>query len=87
MTKKSNKHWHVMNGSIGCIPDNNEVCTSKKSAIESALFLFDDCSKGIKTDLIRMNIHYFSDSSQAGADYVEILECHDVECLEEDNYI
>lgn len=87
MTKKSNKHWHMMNGSIGCIPDNNEVHTSKKSAIESALFLFDDVRKGIQTDLIRLGIHYFNDSGQAGADYVEVIQCHDSECLEEDNYI
>ena len=76
------KHWHMMNGSSGCMPDNNEVHSTKKSAVESAVNLFDDC-KGVQTDLIRMDIHYFRDDEQAGADYVEITRCYDKECLTE----
>ena len=78
---RSTKHYHAMNGTSGCIPDNNEVHSSRQSAIDSLCFLFDS-SRGLRTDLIKYGYHSFPDSRSAGADYAEVSLCHDPECLE-----
>ena len=75
-----------MNGSIGCLPDNNEVCYTLKDALEFARFLFDDIEERFITNLKNNRIHYFSDCAGAGADYIEISDkCYDVDCLNDDN--
>ena len=81
--KKMNKrrHYHVMNGSIGCLPDNNQVYRTKRDALDYARFLFDDICEPYIGDLKYYGIHYFSDYGMAGADYIEIIDCYDPDCL------
>lgn len=73
------KHWHAMNGSSGCIPDNNETHSSKMSAIQSLCSLFDN-ERGMYTALKNTHIYYFDNPRDAGADYAEICECHEDGC-------
>ena len=75
------RHYHVMNGSIGCLPDNNQVCMTKKDSLDYARDLFYDVEEPFITDLKVNEIHYFSDYQTAGADYVEIIDCYDPDCL------
>jgi hypothetical protein len=79
--QKSTKHYHAMNGSFGCMPDNNEIHTSKKSAIESICGLFDN-PRGMKSALLRTGIFYFADAAEAGAAYAEVVLCHEADCTE-----
>lgn len=73
-----------MNGSIGCIPDNNEVCYTIKDALEVAAFLFNNIEERFITDLRINRIHYFNNPREAGADYIEISDkCYDIECLDD----
>lgn len=79
------KHYHLMNGSIGCIPDNNEVYPSYKAAYDGAKFLFDEMNRSEKYELRTYGIAYFYSgrSNEFGADYVEISgPCYDKECLD-----
>lgn len=73
------KHYIVMNGSVGCLPDNTEVHDTKESAIESVLALFDDYPVDFRAELEESGIYYFEHIA-AGADYVEIIE---EECIGE----
>lgn len=68
-----------MNGSRGCLPDNNEIHFTKESAIKSLAELFSE-TRGVKTDLRKYG---FCDRDLLGADYCEIVVCYDSECLEE----
>lgn len=77
------KHWHAMNGSVGCLPDNNEVHTSKRNAIDSLCGLFDG-ERGLRTGLRDSGIFYFSDPGMAGADYAEVTPCSDPDCSNEE---
>lgn len=82
------KHYIVMNGSVGCIPDNTEIHDTIESAIDSILTLFDYYPNEDHTDeeyesmrielreeLADSHIFYFPEGY--GADYVEIAieEC------------
>jgi hypothetical protein len=82
----TSKHWHLINGSSGCLPDSNEVYNTKESAIESAITLFSDVEEAFITDIRRFHYHQFKDYQSAGADYVEIVKCYDKECLKEAEY-
>ena len=65
----------IMNGSCGCIPDNYMYAESIDSAIEQIDSLFDGLPRGAKKELRESRIYYFSDdSSDYGADYVEISD-------------
>lgn len=81
MTKK---HWHSMNGSIGCLPDNNEIHATKRDAIDYLVDLFPE-TKGLKSALRKYEIYYsqnddkpdYQTHSLLGADYCEIFSCFD----------
>lgn len=82
-------HYHAMNGSSGCMPDNNEVHTSKADAVSSLCSLFEDSISAeeleeLRTDLQSSGLHYFSDAAEAGASYAEISECTEEECNEQE---
>lgn len=80
--KHTRPHYHAMNGSVGCLPDNNEVHTSKKAACQSLASLFDE-TKGLYSQLMKYEIYYSSDENPLlGADYCEVVKCHDLTCLE-----
>lgn len=85
---KSTKHWHAMNGSSGCMPDSNTVHSSKESAIESIKDLFgtDGAKFHMAAWLRTTGIYYFSNPREAGADYAEVSECHEADCLIEDKW-
>ena len=72
------KHFHAMNGLPGCIPDNNEFHTSRRAAIDSLLFLFDDAPRGTKAQLEKTGVVYIRH------EVLEVSECHDAECSQED---
>lgn len=79
-------HYHAMNGSGGCLPDNNEVHASKADAISSLCSLFEDSISAeeleeLRTDLQSTGLHYFAD---AAASYAEISECSEPDCNTED---
>lgn len=77
------KHWHAMNGSYGCIPDNDQLCSTKEEAVESLCCTFSDMARrGMKTSLRKYHYYSFRDRQSAGADYCEIVSCIDPECLE-----
>lgn len=80
-------HYHAMNGSIGCLPDNNEVFTNRDEAISYLVSLFYNVSHdGMYTSLKGYGLHYFDNSHDAGAEYCEVSRpCTDPECLEGDN--
>lgn len=79
------KHYHAMNGTSGCMPDNNEVHTSKREAIRSLVSLFDS-QYGLFTRLTKTGIFYFAEPSSAGADYAQVCECHDADCLNGEDF-
>ena len=58
------KHYHAMNGSIGCLPDHNEVHHTKQAAIDSLVSLFEG-ERGLATDLRYTGSHYFDDPGKA----------------------
>jgi len=77
------KHYHVMNGSIGCIPDNNQVCYTIRESLEFAKMLFSDIEEHFITELRKYWYYDFRNHVKAGADYIEIVgPCYDVECLQ-----
>jgi hypothetical protein len=78
-----------MNGNIGCLPDNNEIHDSYKSAFESACNLFDELTKKEMNELKKYGILYLSGNRMhiLGAEVIEIAECSDSMCSEElDDY-
>ncbi len=85
---RSTKHWHAMNGSSGCMPDSNVVCSSEEDAIESLCNIFSDLD--IKEiDEMRASLgdgitYHFVDPCEAGADYCYVTECYEVDCLKEE---
>lgn len=80
---KSTRHWHAMNGSLGCMPDSNDICHSKKEAIKVLWDRFDNIL-GMASELRRDGNYYFKDPASAGADYCQIIECYEEDCLKED---
>lgn len=78
---KSTKHYHAMNGSIGCLPDNNEIHFSKESAVEGLFALF-DYERGMKSALYKTGYFAFPNPQESGAEYAEVFCCHDEQCLE-----
>lgn len=80
------KHYIVMNGSIGCLPDNTEIHDSLEDAIESVFSLFSEYPsddymtdetwenerKDFAAELKDSGIFYFP--AGYGADYVEIAK-------------
>jgi hypothetical protein len=68
--------WIRMNGSVGCMPDSCEVYETKEDAIDATTDMFDDLSEDELNDmydaLTETGIHYFTDPSEAGADYVSV---------------
>lgn len=82
-------HFHALNGSSGCLPDNNEVHTSKADAVSSLCSLFEDSISAeelnkLRTDLQSTGLHYFADAAEAGASYAEISECSEPDCNTEE---
>ena len=70
------KHWHAINGTCGCLPDNNEVHPTKESAARSLANLFEE-TRGVYTDLMR---YQYCDKALMGAEYCEINLCYEQDC-------
>lgn len=80
----SKHHWHAMNGSSGCMPDNNEVHTSKASAVRSLCDLFYN-ERGLYTALMTSGLFHFPNPREVGAEIAEVCRCTEDECMEEEN--
>lgn len=76
------KHWHGVNGSFGCLPDNNVVATTKREAVGSLLETFFPAPRGMRRDLERNHIHMINEPAEMGAEYAQIYVCYD-DCMEE----
>lgn len=76
------KHYHAMNGSSGCMPDNNEVFTSKEAAARFLCDMFDN-ERGLYTALKNSGTYYFKNPCEAGAEYAEISACYEDDCAED----
>jgi len=70
------KVYIAMNGSLGCLPDNNEVFTSRKAAEDSLIDMFGIQRTKLAGILRRDGILYFSDkrTREFGAEYCEVAE-------------
>ena len=78
-------HWHAMNGSTGCLPDNNEIHRNKMDAVKSLVDLFSDTNeRGLYTSLVNDEIYHFRNPKSAGADYCEVSKCGNAHCMEDD---
>jgi hypothetical protein len=81
------KHYHVISGFRGYMPDMNEVYTSKKAAQAGAI----EWVRTIRDDGARVtgsakdgwyDVHS-EDVGKAGVEYIQITECWVDECLED----
>ena len=80
------KHWHRMNGEVGCLPDSQEIYWSKKDALESTELLFEELEEGEIRELEENGIVYFEGDRkhEIGASYISIHECEDDCDMEEE---
>jgi hypothetical protein len=73
-------HYHAMSGSHGCMPDNNEVHATADSALDSLCSLF-ELSRRRRAELKR---NWSIDLKPGdGAEYAEITECDEPDCMDE----
>lgn len=80
-------HYHAMNGSSGCMPDNNVPCETEQAAIDFLCNLFEDCVfpeelTTMREELTQNGIYHFNSPEEAGADYAEVTECDEADCTE-----
>lgn len=77
------QHYHVMSGLSGCMPDTNEVFTSRKEAEKFAVSWANDCRNdcGLVLTGSARNGYYYG-NGVSGIDYISIDTCTDIECLE-----
>lgn len=72
-------HYIAMSGSCGCLPDWTALCESEAEAVDAATEMFTDLLTNktepqFRRELSNCGIVYLR-HSDAGADYVEIVEC------------
>lgn len=74
----------TMNGNVGCLPDNSQVFTSRKAAIEYLIDLFNLPRRGAFARNLRQDgIVYFGMASAIyGAQYAEIVKLEGDEARE-----
>ena len=71
--------WVAMNGSIGCLPDNSGLYSSKKGAEDSLIELFEIQRTHYAGELRRDGITYFTGKEhEFGADYCEVARGDDM---------
>lgn len=82
MRERSAKaHYHAMNGSHGCLPDNNMLCSTYAAAVESLSDMF-ELDQSMERRL-RRDGYLELVSARDGADYCEITTCHETACAED----
>lgn len=72
-------HWHAMDGSYGCLPDNNDVYETRRDAVEGSAFLLELGRK--RTAILRRDSYLDLSPKRDGADYVEVVECDEQGCV------
>jgi len=79
------KHYHVLGGIHGCMPDVNDVCHTKQDAKESLKWWIDDGrDAGYKYSGTLKNGYFEEEKSEMRQwpnNYFEITECCEEDCL------
>ena len=93
------KHYHVMVGTPGCLPDYNAAHTSRRAAEADAAWYARDCREAYNPDndckvIVtgsaksgRYDIERRADRSTSGWElwqYIEIVDCYEDDCYDED---
>jgi hypothetical protein len=73
-------HYHAMSGSHGCMPDNNETYSTPAAAISDLVELFEMSRRQIKELKRNWTIELHPAD---GAEYAEVTECTEPECIDE----
>ena len=77
------KHYHAINGNIGCLPDSNEIFFNLDDSIDHLCDMFyetEDLESALYDDGIYYS-HLNPNNILQGAEYCEIVECYEAECL------
>ena len=94
------KHYHVLAGLPGCLPDYNSAHSSRRAAEADAAWYAQDCREAYNPDYKarevgvigsakrgRYDIERKTDRSPSGWElwqYIEITECYEDDCYNED---
>jgi hypothetical protein len=75
------KHYHVLSGIHGCMPDNNQVCETKKEAEMSAVWWISELrDTGLTFEGSAKSGYYESLNRNY---YLEISDCYESDCLDD----
>lgn len=87
------RHYHVMGGLHGCLPNFNEIAMSKKDAIAQLKWWKEqeiawDAQDGqyVKVYGNAKDLYYEVEGNMGNNDYYEAVECYDIDCLNEGEY-
>jgi hypothetical protein len=87
------KHYHVLSGTKGCLPDYNETYKTLKEALKGAREWRSECSKdhegwiywmgSLKDDwYTEPRDRMGTTPRDIGLEYIEITECDEADCLQ-----
>lgn len=78
-------HYHVLSGLHGYMPDSNYYCKTRTNALDLCASLAKDLrDDGIEVSGRRSEGYYEIPTGQgAGVEYIEIAECWETDCKEE----
>lgn len=82
---KSTRHYHVLAGLHGCIPDSDELYRTKQEARQGLKWIVGELRSS--NNRLRGNLKqgYFElvKKTDALCDYCEISDCYESDCLKE----
>jgi hypothetical protein len=89
MTVKSTKHYHVLSGLHGYMPDRNDSYHTCANARAGACAIAEDLrAEGFVVNGTKRHGYYEvyghdSDGCIPGVEYIEVTTCHEPDCLED----